>query len=148
MFLKKKKNWSPNTLHDKSVQNGTQKHTNCWYWGISKGYHVYKSIWIPTKDEHLHAAMQATNELDKYAVAVPTEDSKVIGHLSLGKPGKFPKTISYYLKTTENNVCVVVVTGNPVNQGGGKRMKVPCSLQFTAEQKYINVLKDTLEALI
>ena len=28
------------------------------------GYHVYKSIWIPTKDEHLHAVMQATNELD------------------------------------------------------------------------------------
>ena len=36
------------------------------------GYHVDKSIWISTKDEHLHTAMQATNELDKYAVAVQT----------------------------------------------------------------------------
>ena len=72
----------------------------------------------------------------------------MIGHLSLGKSGKFSKTISYYLKTIENNVYVVVVAGNPVNQGGGKGMKVPCSLQFTVEQKYINVLKETLETLI
>ena len=57
------------------------------------GYHVYKSIWIPTKDEHLHAVMQATNKLNKYAVAVQTEDSKVVGHLLLGKSGEFAKTI-------------------------------------------------------
>ena len=38
------------------------------------GCHVYKPIWLPTKDKHLHAGMQATNELDKYAVAVQTED--------------------------------------------------------------------------
>ena len=26
------------------------------------GHHVYKSIWIPTKDEHLHAVTQASNK--------------------------------------------------------------------------------------
>ena len=113
-----------------------------------KGYHVYKSIWITTKDEHLHAVMQATNELDKYAVAVQKEDSKVGGHLPLVKSGKFAKTIFYYLEISESNVCVVVVTRKPVNQGDGNWMKLPCSLQFTAEEKYIKVLKDTLEILI
>ena len=33
------------------------------------GYHVYKSIWIPTKDAHLYVVMQAKNELNKYAIA-------------------------------------------------------------------------------
>ena len=109
------------------------------------GYHVYKSIWIQTKDEHLHAVMRVTNELDKYGVAAQTDDSKVVGHLLLGKSSKFAKSIFYYLKTSENNVCIVVVTGKPVNQGDRKRMKVLCSLQFTAAEK---VLKATLETLI
>ena len=62
------------------------------------GYHVYKSIWIPTKNGHLHPVMQATNKLDKYAVAVQTEDSKVVGYLPLGKSSKFAKMKFYYLK--------------------------------------------------
>ena len=32
------------------------------------GYHACKSILIPAKDEQLHAAIQPTNLLDKYAV--------------------------------------------------------------------------------
>ena len=90
------------------------------------GCHVYKPIWFPTKDKHLHAGMQATKGLDKYAVAVQTEDSKVVGHLTLGKSGKFAKTI--FCNVCESNVCVAVVTGKPVNQGNRKGMKVTCSL--------------------
>ena len=52
-------------------------------------YHVYKSIRIRAKDEHLYAVLHATNVLDKYAVAVQIEDSKVVGHLPLGNSGKF-----------------------------------------------------------
>lgn len=40
------------------------------------GYHVYKSIWIPTKDAHLYAVMQAKNELNKYAIAVQQKTRK------------------------------------------------------------------------
>ena len=68
----------------------------------------------------------------------------MVGHLSLCKSGTFAKTIFYYLKTSEKNVCVTAVTGKPVNEGDGKGMKVPCSLQFTAEEKYIKVLNDTV----
>ena len=37
------------------------------------GYHIYKSICIATKDEHLHVVIQTTKELDKYALAVQTK---------------------------------------------------------------------------
>ena len=40
------------------------------------GYHVYKSIWIPTKDAHLYAVMQVKNELNKYAIAVQQKTRK------------------------------------------------------------------------
>ena len=40
------------------------------------GYHVYNSIWIPTKDAHLYAVMQAKNELNKYAIAVQQKTRK------------------------------------------------------------------------
>ena len=91
--------------------------------------------WMPTKDEHLLAVMQVANELDKYAFAFQTEDSKGVGHLPLGKSGKFTKTIFYYFESNENNVCMVVITRKPVNQVGRKGMKVPYLLQFTAEEK-------------
>ena len=58
------------------------------------------------KMNHLHADLQATNELGKYAVAVQTEVSKVVGHVPLGKSTKFTKTTFYCLKTSENKVCV------------------------------------------
>ena len=40
-----------------------------------------------------------------------------------------------------------MVTGKLINQGDWKGMKVPSSLHFIAEEKYIIVLKDTLETL-
>ena len=62
------------------------------------GHHLYKSTWIPAKAEHLHALMPATNELEKYGVVVQTDDSKVVGHFSLGKSGKLGKVIFHCLK--------------------------------------------------
>ena len=42
--------------------------------------------------------MQPNNVKDKYAVAIFQEGKKkVIGHLPLGKSGKFAKTILYFL---------------------------------------------------
>ena len=72
----------------------------------------------------------------------------MVGQLPLGKSDKFTKTTFYYLKVSENNVCVVVVTRKLVNLEDGEEIKVPCSLQFTAEEKSIKVIKDTLETLL
>ena len=57
------------------------------------GYRAYKSIWTPAKDEQLHAAMQPTNALNKYAAAVKRKESQVVSHLLLGNSGKFAKTV-------------------------------------------------------
>ena len=38
--------------------------------------------------------------MDKYAVCVKKEN-KIVGHLPLGKSGKFAKTIFYFLRTDE-----------------------------------------------
>ena len=57
------------------------------------GYHVYKNTWTPFVGEALDVAMQPDNKMDKYAVAIFQErKNKVIGHLPLGKSGKFAKT--------------------------------------------------------
>ena len=76
------------------------------------GYHVYKNTWTPFVGEALDVAMQPDNKMDKYAVAIFQErKNKVIGHLPLGKSGKFAKTIFYFLKADKENKCKVVVVG-------------------------------------
>ena len=78
--------------------------------------------------------------MDKYAVCVKKENKRV-GHLPLGKSGKFSKTIFYFLRADEFSSCKIVVTGKPVNLGDGEGMQVPCKLIFTGIKKYIDILK-------
>ena len=112
------------------------------------GYNANKSIWTQQKDEQLHAAIQTTNEFDKYAVAVKRKKSQVVGHFLLGKSGKLAETTFYVLKTNENKDCIAVIFGTPASQGDGKGMKIPCTMQFTAEEQIIKTLKNQLETLL
>ena len=113
------------------------------------GHHVYKEIWTPTIGEHLDAFIQPNNSMDKYAVAAYQKGKKqVIGHLPLGKSGKFAKTIFYFLKANRDNKCQVEVIGKVVNQKDGLGMKVPSRLILTAEEKYLKILKKELPELL
>ena len=58
------------------------------------GYHVYKKNWTPSIRYKFQGFMEPTNKLDKYAVAVKGK----IGHLPLGKSGKFAKTVFYFFE--------------------------------------------------
>ena len=78
--------------------------------------------------------------MDKYTVCVKKEN-KIVGHLPLGKSGKFAKTIFYFLRADELSSCKIVVTGKPVNLGDGEGMQVPCKLIFTGIEKCIDILK-------
>ena len=69
------------------------------------GDHVYKENWTPSIGDELHGLMEPTNKLDKYAVAVKGKDRDVIGHLPLGKSGKFAKIVFYFLKSNKNHHC-------------------------------------------
>ena len=85
------------------------------------------------------ASAPADNPMDKkYAVCVKKE-KKIVGHLRLGKSGKFAKF--YFLRADELSSCKIVVTGKSVNLGDGEGMQVPCKLIFTGIEKSIDILK-------
>ena len=105
-----------------------------------KGYHVYKGIWTPDLNEKLSSEVEPDNIIDKYAVAVKKE-GKVVGHLPLGKNGKFAKMIFYFLKADHYGKCDVTVTGRAVNLGDDDGMQVPCTLHFSAQKEMIQMLK-------
>ena len=112
------------------------------------GYHVYKNNWTPSVGDEFQGFMESTNKMDKYAVAVQKDDGEVIGHLPLGKSGKFAKTVFYFLKTDKSHGCKITVTGKAINAGDGLGMKVPCKLFFLAEEKFINILEQKLTKLL
>lgn len=74
------------------------------------GCYEYKTVWSPSTGEKFCGVMKSTNSIDKYAVAVQRNDSKVVGHLPLGKSEKFAKTLFYFLKADKKislqNQCV------------------------------------------
>ena len=65
-----------------------------------KGYHVYKNIWKPTVSEELETEMEPDNVMDKYAVCIK-KNTSIVGHLPLGKSGKFAKMIFYFLRADQ-----------------------------------------------
>ena len=61
--------------------------------------------------------MEPTNKMDKFAIAVIK--NKFIGHIPLGKTGRFSKTVFYFLKCEYNDCKVKIVDGKAVNLGNG-----------------------------
>ena len=109
-----------------------------------KGYHEYKSIWTPKIGEILSTEREPGNLVDKYAVCVKKEN-EIVGHLPLGKDGKFVKTAFYLLRADEYGSCNVLIKGNPVNLGDGDGMQVSCTLNFVGQKKFICILQKTLK---
>ena len=112
------------------------------------GYHVYKKNWTPSIGDELQGFMEPTNKLDKYAVAVKGKDGDVIGHLPLGKSGKFAKTVFYFLKSNKNHHCKITVTGKATDAGDGLGMKVPCQLFFLTKEKFMIFFQEKLSKLL
>ena len=111
-------------------------------------YHVYKKNWTLSIGYELQRFIEPTDKLDKYAIAVKGKDGDVIGHLPLGKSGKYAKTVFYFLKSDKNHHCKITVTGKATNAGDGRGMKVPCQLLFLAEEKFIIILQEKLSKLL
>jgi len=82
--------------------------------------------------------------VDKYAVCVK-KNHKIVGHLPLGRNGKFAKTVFYFLRADEYGLCSVLVKGKPVNLGDGDGMQVPCTLNFSGQKKFIDILQKSLK---
>ena len=73
--------------------------------------------------------MEPGNVVDKYAVCVK-KNNMIVGHLPLGKNGRFAKTIFYFLRADIYAKCKVIITGKEVNLGDGEGMQVPCLLKI------------------
>ena len=112
-----------------------------------KGYNAYMTIWEPKNGEFLETRLEPENEFDKYAVAV-TQNNVVVGHLAKGKTGRFAKTISFFLRASNDSSCKVEVTGKRVNLGDGKALQTPCKLHFNGNVNFIDKLKEILPPLM
>ena len=72
----------------------------------------------------------------------------MVGHLSKGKSVRFAKTVSYFLRASNENCCRIEVTGKRVNLGSGEGLQIPCILHFSGEAKFVGKLKDILPELM
>ena len=65
----------------------------------------------------------------------------MVGHLPLGKNGKFVKTIFYSLRVDPYGKCNITVTGKAVNLHDGNGMQVPCILHLSGQKSMVEILK-------
>ena len=68
----------------------------------------------------------------------------MVGHLSKGRSALFAKTVSYFLRASNENCCRVEVTGKRVKLGDGEGLQIPCLLHFSGAAKFVGKLKDIL----
>ena len=73
--------------------------------------------------------------MNKYAVC-GKKNSSIVGHLALGKNGKFAKMIFYLLRVEQDAERKVVKTGKEVNLGYGDGMQVSCKLKISGSKKW------------
>ena len=74
------------------------------------------------------------NPEEKHAICVKKEN-EIIGHLPLGRSGKFAKTTFYFLRTEKLSSCKVIITGKPVNLGDGYTSEVKECIDITKTNK-------------
>ena len=90
-------------------------------------------------NEELETEMEPDNVMDKYAACVK-KNTSIVGHLPLGKNGKFAKMIFYFLRADQDAECKFVITGKEVNLGDGDGMQVLCKLKISGPRKMVEIL--------
>ena len=91
----------------------------------------------------LKAVVEPKNKEDKLVVAIIKDDC-LVGHLPKKKTGSFAKIVFYFPRACCTNTCSLKSTGTAINQEDGKAMKMPCKLYFSAEDSFINILKQQI----
>ena len=107
-----------------------------------KGYQAYIE-WTPEIVEILKTLLEPENVVDRFTVAGEKE-GQTVGHLNKGNSGRFVKSIFYFLRAKHGNTCQVEVRGKRINLGDGQGLQVPFTLQFSGEEKYVKILKNSL----
>ena len=68
------------------------------------------------------------------------KNNVIIGHLSLGKDGRFAKMIFYFLRANRSAECKVVITVKEFNLGDGEAMQVLCLLKISGTKNMLQIL--------
>ena len=97
--------------------------------------------WNTTLREFLKVQLEPENEFDKFEGAVKKSDF-VFGHSSKGTTGRFAKSISFFLRESNENSCKVEVTRNRGSLGDEEELQIPGKLHFTGDSKPTDKLKD------
>ena len=71
----------------------------------------------------------------------------MVGHLSKGRSASSAKTVSHFLRASNEKFYRIEVMDKIVNLGDGGGLKIPCILHFSGEAKFVNKLKDILQQL-
>ena len=98
----------------------------------------------PILGENLSTRPEPEIEIDNYTVAV-TKNARVIGRLKKGKAGRYAKTVFYFPRANPISTVSITVTGKWVNFGDGQGLKIPCTILFKGEEKYVEVCKKAVE---
>ena len=92
----------------------------------------------------METEMELDNVMDKYAVCIK-KNTSIVGHLPLGKNGKFAKMIFYFLRADQDAECKVVTTGKEVSLDDGDGMQVPCKLKISKPRKMVEILYKNIQ---
>ena len=76
------------------------------------------------------------NELVKYALAI-IKNGVMVGHLAKEKSDRLAKTISFFLRASNDNSCKAEVTGKRVNFGNGHDLQISCILYFIGHVNFL-----------
>ena len=68
----------------------------------------------------------------------------MVGNLSKGRSARFAKTVSEFLRASNENCSRVDLRGRRVNLGDGEEVQIPCILHFYGDAKFFSKLKDIL----
>ena len=88
---------------------------------------------IPDVGEKLNVLMEPDNRVDKFAICLG-KDQTVVGHLKKGDPGKFTKTIFYFLGSDTYCNCYAEISGKQCNLKDGEGLQVPCKIIIAGQK--------------
>ena len=106
-------------------------------------HYVFKTVSSPGIEENMCGVIESADLMYKYAVADQRNYGKVVGHLPMGKTGKFAKAIFNFLKKDKKHFVDWMCQERP------QVLVIDGEWKFLiAEEKYINVLKEKLSMLL
>ena len=76
-----------------------------------RGYHIYQSVWTPTLDDELICVRDPFNSIDRYAVAVKSDDDSVVRHL----PKRYQDSVLYFYGE-EEALCASSLEGGGIHR--------------------------------